>query len=111
MLFDHVSKTQICSGCEIEIRTDDPTNNPLPSIELLHMQWVLNRLTAISGAADIDEQALDDSDEEEDCPAEKSIQLSQTENIPLLPRRSHPTSKSRDPSSINLPYRSSSTLR
>ncbi|KAL2829766.1 hypothetical protein BDW59DRAFT_141993 [Aspergillus cavernicola] len=32
---------------------------PLPSVDLLQMQWVLNRLTALSGAADVSDEELD----------------------------------------------------
>ncbi|KAH8820781.1 hypothetical protein F5884DRAFT_866722 [Xylogone sp. PMI_703] len=41
----------IKSGTSIEITTDDPRKKPLPSKELLDMQWVLHNLAAMSGAA------------------------------------------------------------
>ncbi|PYI34920.1 hypothetical protein BP00DRAFT_422854 [Aspergillus indologenus CBS 114.80] len=56
------SDTQICSGHKIIIMTtDDPQDKPLPSMELLQMQWTLNRLAALSGAAAVDDEELDDT--------------------------------------------------
>ncbi|PLN79766.1 hypothetical protein BDW42DRAFT_194898 [Aspergillus taichungensis] len=46
------------SGDEITLQTDNPEIRPLPSVELLAMQWMLNRVKAISGAADISEDEL-----------------------------------------------------
>ncbi|KAI9038666.1 uncharacterized protein KD926_010506 [Aspergillus affinis] len=37
-----------------------PLTMPLPSFELLHMQWVLTRVAALSGAADITDEELED---------------------------------------------------
>jgi hypothetical protein len=39
------------SGDIFTFTTDDPVIRPLPSWELLDMQWVLQRLTAMSGGA------------------------------------------------------------
>ena len=33
------------------LKTDDPIERPLPSINLLEMQWILQRLVGMSGAA------------------------------------------------------------
>lgn len=49
----------IKSGDEITLQTDNPQIRPLPSVELLEMQWMLNRVKAISGAADIPEDDID----------------------------------------------------
>ncbi|KAJ9260016.1 hypothetical protein DTO207G8_713 [Paecilomyces variotii] len=54
---------RILSGDIITITTEDPENHPLPSFELLQMQWVLNRVVAISGAADVTDDELDDDDD------------------------------------------------
>ncbi|KKZ62463.1 hypothetical protein EMCG_03126 [[Emmonsia] crescens] len=43
----------IRSGTTITLRTDDPETKPLPNKSLLDMQWVLHRLTALSGRADV----------------------------------------------------------
>lgn len=56
----------ISSGDIITITTEDPETHPLPSFELLQMQWVLNRLVAISGAADVTDEELDDDGDASD---------------------------------------------
>lgn len=50
-LFNCETEEIIRSGTTITLRTDDPETKPLPSKEILDMQWVLNRLTALSGGA------------------------------------------------------------
>jgi hypothetical protein len=42
----------IHSGQTFAITTDDPDSRPLPSIQLLDMQWVLQRIVAMCGAAE-----------------------------------------------------------
>jgi hypothetical protein len=51
--WDCLSEKKLCSGDTIIMRTDDPINRPLPSEELLRMQWNLNRVAALSGASEI----------------------------------------------------------
>lgn len=65
-LFNCQSETKICSGDRITLRTEDPATMPLPSIDLLEMQWVLHRLTALSGGAEPIDLALDSDDDPED---------------------------------------------
>ena len=48
---DGLPPRMICSGDVFTFTTEDPTNLPLPSLELLEMQWVLQRLVGMSGAA------------------------------------------------------------
>ncbi|KAK9237011.1 hypothetical protein V1525DRAFT_426658 [Lipomyces kononenkoae] len=57
---------RITSGQFFELHTNDPTTKPLPSFKLLEMQWFLQRVAGMAGAAaDIDWEYLDeDSDEE-----------------------------------------------
>ncbi|OGM49474.1 hypothetical protein ABOM_001691 [Aspergillus bombycis] len=50
----------IYSGQLITIRTQDPEAMPLPSFALLKMQWFLNRIAAMSGAADVTDEELED---------------------------------------------------
>jgi hypothetical protein len=53
----------IRSGDTFTLTTDDPESRPLPSLELLDMQWVLQRLVAMCGAAEWPWiEADDDSD-------------------------------------------------
>jgi hypothetical protein len=42
----------IVSEDVVTMTTDDPVTRPLPSWDLLEMQWVLGRLLAISGAVE-----------------------------------------------------------
>lgn len=44
------------------IETDEPENRPLPSFELLQMQWVLHRALALSGAGEADDKDFDPDD-------------------------------------------------
>jgi hypothetical protein len=60
------------SGDIITFKTNDPHKLPLPSYELLQMQWVLHRIVAIRGAAD---DAKDDNDDEEEETSEDSESL------------------------------------
>jgi hypothetical protein len=62
-LFDFRTGQRICSGQRISLTTDDPDNQPLPHLALLEMQWVLHRLTAMSGAAEIYDDFNDDDDD------------------------------------------------
>jgi hypothetical protein len=57
---DDISR-DLRSGDTLTLITDDPVNKPLPSFKLLHMQWILQRITAMSGAA-IDPSLPDDDD-------------------------------------------------
>ncbi|KAA8648290.1 HNH endonuclease signature motif containing protein [Aspergillus tanneri] len=58
-LFNCNTETKICSGDVIEFTTDDPDNLPLPSAALLEMQWIIARVIAISGAADVSDEDFD----------------------------------------------------
>jgi len=49
-LFDCTSERKIRSGDIITLHTDDPEKQPLPSMALLEMQWILHRVSALSGA-------------------------------------------------------------
>jgi len=52
----------IQSGETFTFTTKDPQNLPLPSLELLDMQWVLQRLVGMCGAAEWPTLDLDDDD-------------------------------------------------
>ena len=53
----------IVSGRIFEITTDDPEERPLPSIELLEMQWFLQRVMGMAGAGQKeDEDYFSDTD-------------------------------------------------
>jgi hypothetical protein len=64
---DDRSHRVIESGDIYTFTTDDPAKLPLPSWELLEMQWVLQRLTAMSGGAGMpDFDVYDDDDDDDD---------------------------------------------
>jgi len=52
----------IQSGETFTFTTEDPQNLPLPSLELLEMQWILQRLVGMCGAAEWPSLDLDDDD-------------------------------------------------
>ena len=64
-LFNCETEEKICSGDKFTLRTNDPEITPLPSLELLEMQWLLHRLTALCGGIGDDGDA-DDSDDDDD---------------------------------------------
>lgn len=57
------TETKICSGYILVFRTDDPEKRPLPSFDLLNMQWALHRALAMSGAADVNLEDLEDGED------------------------------------------------
>src|SRR2546423_3206894 len=67
-LDDNGSRSYIQSGETLTFTTEDPENPPLPNLELLEMQWVLQRLVGMSGAAGwpsldmYDDDTIDDDD-------------------------------------------------
>jgi hypothetical protein len=52
-LYHFPTDRRISSGHVFSLTTDDPVNHPLPRYELLEMQWILHRVVAMGGAADI----------------------------------------------------------
>ncbi|EFE31052.1 uncharacterized protein ARB_02246 [Trichophyton benhamiae CBS 112371] len=57
-----ITERKIRSGDEIILTTSDPQNLPLPDWDLLELQWTLQRLASLSGAADINPQEYSDDD-------------------------------------------------
>lgn len=60
-LFDKNGK-KIQSGDDFELQTDDPEQKPLPSFELLELQWFLHRIQGMAGAAEDEWPSSSDSD-------------------------------------------------
>ncbi|KAJ5826302.1 hypothetical protein N7474_003440 [Penicillium riverlandense] len=92
-LFDLATTRLICSGDCIVMRTEDPDNLPLPSMHLLQLQWILNRVVGLSGAAeeflwdsdDVDselEEELEENLEEEELKKEKKLVLRPRHDLP-----------------------------
>lgn len=61
-LYDVPTDTKICSGDKIRIQTDDPEKLPLPSMELLSLQWVLQRVAVLTGAGEMEAEMKSDDD-------------------------------------------------
>ena len=59
--------TGIRSGQVFSFKTTEPEGQPLPSWELLEMQWYLQRLVAMSGAAGWPSFDWDDDDDSIPC--------------------------------------------
>ncbi|KAF2180008.1 hypothetical protein K469DRAFT_715607 [Zopfia rhizophila CBS 207.26] len=64
-LFNHETGAKISSRCEISLETDDPVSRPLPDFRILEMQWFLHRVTAMSGAAEPQDDCHDDDDSDD----------------------------------------------
>ncbi|PYI02620.1 hypothetical protein BO78DRAFT_287866, partial [Aspergillus sclerotiicarbonarius CBS 121057] len=58
-LFDLEKESKIQCGDQLLFHTSDPEKYPLPSEKLLHMQWILHRVLALSGAAEVTDEDLD----------------------------------------------------
>jgi len=65
-IFRQDSGQRIKSGDYFKIQTDDPDKKPLPSFELLELQWFLRRIQGMAGAADIDWPCFSESGWESD---------------------------------------------
>lgn len=68
-LWNHSTEVKICSGQKITLTTHDPDSHPLPSMALLEMQWILQRIAAMCGGAEDDQSDLDDDDDDGETPA------------------------------------------
>jgi hypothetical protein len=64
-LFNHETNTKIYSRYEISLETNDPVLRPLPDFRLLEMQWFLHRVTALSGAAEAQDDLHDDDSDKD----------------------------------------------
>lgn len=64
--------TRLLSGQKFTMETDDPVNKPLPDLGLLELQWHLQRIIAMSGAAGWKEDDFGDDDDSD--PAEDLVQ-------------------------------------
>ncbi|KAJ6128322.1 hypothetical protein N7471_009539 [Penicillium samsonianum] len=67
ILFENpdMSVHKMQSGDQVLFHTADPMTHPLPSWDLMSMQWVLHRICALSGAAETtDDNSEPDSDDD-----------------------------------------------
>ncbi|KAF7133739.1 hypothetical protein CNMCM5793_005093 [Aspergillus hiratsukae] len=58
-LWDCDTEKMIISGHDIIFKTEDPDAYPLPSKKILELQWILNRVLALSGATNMHEEDYD----------------------------------------------------
>lgn len=62
---DDGSNNNVHSGHEIHLETSDPINLALPHPSLLELQWIMNRVMALSGAAEAQSLWYDDDDDDD----------------------------------------------
>lgn len=76
------NKKPIQSGDSFELNTDDPIKKPLPSFELLELQWFLQRVQGMAGAADVDwEEPWLDTDSDSDYGVEEAPGLAFNDDV------------------------------
>lgn len=76
-LWNYETNKGIRFGHGVSLKTDDPVNHPLPDFDLLDMQWILNCVTAVTGAAKFeDEFGGSDSGNDNDLPIALQDKLS-----------------------------------
>jgi hypothetical protein len=63
-LWNFYTDQRIRSGDEIYLETDDPERLPLPDWRILEMQWILQRVTALSAAAEPRDDFSDETDDD-----------------------------------------------
>ncbi|KAE8355419.1 hypothetical protein BDV28DRAFT_128839 [Aspergillus coremiiformis] len=110
-LFNCETSTQICSGDIITMQTADPETHPLPSLELLGMQWVLTRVLGMSGAADIEPEEWDSDSEDSLAPGFSDRFAPYAPADTIIPDRSRPLRRNNKFSNENQPLSRSSTSR
>lgn len=57
--------SHVHSGQEIHLETPDPINLPLPHSSLLELQWLMNRVLALSGAAEAQSLWYNEDDDDD----------------------------------------------
>lgn len=67
-LYDNYTDNRLVSGDKMVLTTHDPDSLPLPSVDLLQMQWVLQRVAAMCGGAEVeDDYDFSDDDGDDDA--------------------------------------------
>lgn len=79
--FNCVTLQVIEPGDIITLRTPDPIKYPLPSVELLRMQWHLNRIGALVGGAEAIDDDIDDDDDDDEENLGDSVNIVQDELV------------------------------
>lgn len=65
-MWDTYTDSKICTGDKIVLETTDKDRLPLPDAALLDMQWVLQRVAALSAGAEPVDEPYDDYDYDDD---------------------------------------------
>lgn len=102
---DETKGKKIKSGDIFIFKTANPETHPLPSFDLLEMQWHLNRIVSMSGAAAVYDESDDDNDDDDE---HGKVYESPSEILTWIPPP--PSSKSSDEDSSERHDESFSTL-
>jgi hypothetical protein len=94
----------IRSGDYFTLQTDDPETKPLPSFTLLELQWFLQRIQGMAGAADVDWPPYSDAGSDFSDVELPDLELDEEEDLSLLSSQwlSSPTKLVRN-DNLNLP--------
>jgi hypothetical protein len=92
-LFKEDEDEVIRSGDYFTLQTDDPETKPLPSFTLLELQWFLQRIQGMAGAADVDWPSLSDAGSDFSDVELPHLELDEGEDLSLFSsqRLSSPT--------------------
>jgi len=110
--FRNPEDRRVTSGDIFELKTDDPVKRPLPDFSLLELQFFLQRIVGMAGAAEaVDIMGLDSSDDEAEENAvyddddEEIEDESDFDCVPELDRKlsSDPASQSPEPDLPRIP--------
>jgi len=72
---------KIQSGTYFTLQTDDPETKPLPSFRLLELQWFLQRVMGMAGAADVYLPSLSESGSDISEIENSDLQLNNEEDL------------------------------
>lgn len=97
--FNMDTKSFIRSGTRFTITTDDPVDKPLPSFELLELQWHLGRVAAMQGAAEELDDEGDGNDDDDSVAVISRAASNENRDLVFRKRQKRSPSHSRSRSS------------
>ncbi|OJD11143.1 hypothetical protein AJ78_08026 [Emergomyces pasteurianus Ep9510] len=65
-LWNVSTKFPISSGDHIVLETSDPVNLPLPDVNILELHWLLQRVVAMAGGAELPGETYETDDDDDD---------------------------------------------
>ncbi|EER36787.1 conserved hypothetical protein [Histoplasma capsulatum H143] len=71
----------LVSGQRVTVNTDDPDKRPLPSWDLLEMQWVLQRVAGMSGAAEPSDHKREDSGDTDETVVDREAPIRRVREV------------------------------